>query len=232
MWEKIKPKALDTLATFLGSFIGLYMFNKFSPLTSSLFVYLNWEEELVEQAQSFVWALFIAVGFIIVLISFGVVKALYSQLSAPSIIVTFLNQRNKFIQELDFSDDYEEPHYLKISFKTRFSKIQLWFIKSVLKAKIKVSFNPKMCSIDLAEGFIANNKDFYLEDHSIYFDFFSKYSPSKEISSIYMELNLLLIHSAEGRINIELDLSKTSKIHKCLFMNYCKFDVADFIIEG
>lgn len=232
MNDKIKSKLVDTLATFIGSFIGLYLFNNVSPSLFNLLNYLGWKQETIGKAQGFVWAFSIAIGFILVLILFEIIIWLFGTFSLPKITVTFLNQKNKEIDELDFSDEIKEPHYLKICFKARFNEMQLFIIKNVLKAKIKVYTNPKMCSFELAEGFIANNNDFYNKGNLIYFDLFSKFSPSKEYSEINVELNLLLIHSARGTVNIELDLSELSPFFKFIFKKYCKFKIGRFTISG
>lgn len=232
MKGKIKSKALDAVAAFFGSFLALYIFNIITPTLNSFFVYMKWETSSVEKAEDFILAFLIAIGFISVLLIFWLITTLFSNFKSPEIRVTFLDQRNKHIQELDFRDESQEPQYLKISFSAKFSRVQLWFLQKVLKARLIISLNPKMCSIELAEGFIADNEDFQLENQSVYFDIFSKYSPSDEPKSIYAELSLLLVHSAEGEIKIMLDLSQSFGLYKYIFVDYCKFNIEKFSTQG
>lgn len=232
MKEKIKSKFIDAIATFFGSLMALGLSHKFMPIFTSYFNYLKWEPTRIEKAEGIVFAFFVAVGFIIVLAFFGIIKWIWESITFPKVKVSFFNQKDKKIQELDFRDSPEEPQYLKICFDAKFTKIQLWFLKRILNAKIVIRLNPQMCAIELAEGFIANNEDFYLENGSITFDIFSKYSSSSEYSSIYLQLNLLLVQAARGEIKLELDLSKSPFLSKYLFINYCKFQLEQFTIQG
>lgn len=232
MKKKIKSKFIDAIATFIGSLIALYLSQKLNPIFISYFNYLKWKPTSIEKVEGIVFSFFVALGFIVVLAFFGIINWILERITFPKVKVSFFNQKDKKIQELDFSDSPEEPHYLKICFDAKFTKIQLWFLKQILKAKVVIRLNPKMCTIELAKGFIANNEDFYLENGSITFDIFSKYSSSSQYSSIYLQLNLLLVQAAKGEIKLELDLSKSPFLSKHLFINYCKFQLEQFTIQG
>ncbi|HFC9375375.1 hypothetical protein [Enterococcus faecium] len=232
MFKQIKSKGFDAFATFLGSLIALYLYDKFSPVLLSLCNFLNLTEDTTGKIESMVFSLLVAIGFIVILSIWITIKWFLSNFSSPKIQVSFFNQKNKVINELDMKDEIEEPHYLKICFNAKFSRFQLWFIKKILKANLVITLNPQMCSIELAEGFLANSEDFYLKNQSLYFDIFSKYKASKVSTTVYIELSLLLVLPAKGEVKMELDLSRTNCVFKYLFMNYCKFNMSKLSIEG
>ncbi|GEK89986.1 hypothetical protein SAMN04488100_13129 [Alkalibacterium putridalgicola] len=232
MKEKIKSKYLDTIATFVGSFMALFFYNKSAPYLISFINNYSWSENNEELVKSFILSLFIAIGYILVLLIFWLFTSLFSTVLAPKVEVAFLNIRNNNIQELNLGDNPEEPYYLKIEFKAKFSKIQLWILKNLLKARIFISSNPTMVSFDLAEGFIASDKDFKLHNQCVYFDLFSKFSSSTKSATINVELNLLLVQSATGDLKFNLDVSNAPFLLKNIFSNYCKFKIEKFIILG
>jgi hypothetical protein len=232
MKELIKSKSIDALATFIGSFIGMYIYNKTLPHIESLLNSMEFGEGTISNILGVMFSFFISAGFMFVLFLFLVIRSLSSTLGRPMIRVDFFDIKGKNTYDLDFRESPQESQYLNISFMAKFSAIQLWFLRDILRAKIFIMVNPKMCAFELAEGFVANSEDYSSRGQSLYFDIFSKYSPSDKVKAINTEVNLLLVHSAEGEIKFGLDLSDSCLFVKHTCMHYCKFEIKDFSIKG
>lgn len=232
MKEKLKSKFSDVILTFLSSVIAIYLFLKSNSFLVSLMETLGVPAERVNMLLGVYFSTIVSVIYVLMLLFLVVFQKSLSFIARPKIVISFYNKKGKTEHELDFKEQPEEPRYLKISFLAKFSSFQLFLLRDILKAKVLISLNPKMCAIELYEGFVGTNDDYKIIEHSLQCDFFPKFLPSSEEKGLDTELSLLLINSAKGEIIVGLDLSDTNKVFKMLFKNYCKFDVVPIRLEG
>lgn len=232
MKEKLKSKFSDVILTFLSSAVAIILFLKSTSFMMSLMDSSGVPKERVNQLLGVYFSTIVSFLYVLLLLLLVFLQNILSFFAKPKIVISFYNKKDKKEQELDFKEQPEEPRYLKVSFMAKFSSFQLFFLRDVLKAKVLISLNPKMCAIELYEGFVGTNEDYKVINHSLQCDFFPKYHPSREEKGLDTELSLLLMNSANGEIIVGLDLSESNKLFKILFKNYCKFEVAPIRLEG
>lgn len=232
MKEKFKSKFSDVILTFLSSVIAIYLFLKSNSFVESLMESLGVPAERVNMLLGVYFSTIVSILYVLMLLLLVLFRNLLNFFARPKIVISFYNKKGKIEHELDFKEQPEEPRYLKVSFFAKFSSFQLFLLRDILKAKVLISLNPKMCAIELYEGFVGINEGYKVIEHSLQCDFFSKFHPSKEEKGLDTALSLLLINSANGEIIVGLDLSESNRIIKMLFNNYCKFKVAPIRLEG
>ena len=91
MKELIKSKSIDALATFIGSFIGMYIYNKTLPHIESLLNSMEFGEGTISNILGVMFSFFISAGFMFVLFLFLVIRSLSSTLGRPMIRVDFFD---------------------------------------------------------------------------------------------------------------------------------------------
>lgn len=230
MKEKIKSKLLDAFATFIGSMLALFFSNKVMANIQVFFNNLEISEGTQAKLSTAILALFVAIGYISVLIIFNILLKFIIYFSRPIIKISFTNEQKKSILHLDLTND--EAEYLNIRVNSKFNRFQLWVIRKLLRAKLVISVSPMMCSVELADGYIANDDVYRIDKRSgsIYCDILSKYSPSKNYIAINVELNILRVLNSDGEFTFKLDISEC-KASKLMFLEYyCKFEIEKFTI--
>ncbi|MFC6347864.1 hypothetical protein [Vagococcus carniphilus] len=232
MSEKIKSKSLDAVATFIGSILALFFSDKVMTNILAFFSALKLSVKTQEKLSAFIFALFVAIGYVLVLVIFNLLSKIVTYFFRPMIKVSFINEKGRLITSLDITSD--EPEYVNIKINSKFNRLQLWIICKLLRAKLVILVNPRMCSIELADGYIATD-DVYSMDKSngtIYCDIFTMYSPSKKYNPIDIELNILRTLKADAEFKIKLDITGC-KLSRLIFLeDYCKFKIEEFKIEG
>lgn len=232
MKEKIKSKSLDAVATFIGSILALFFSNKVMTNIQAFFNTLKISTETQRTLSTIIFALFVAIGYISVLIIFKIISSILAYFFRPLIKINFKNEKGKPITFLDITSD--EPEYVNIEVNSKFNRLQLWIICELLKAKLVILVNPRMCSIELAEGYIATDSIYSMDksNGTIHCNIFTMYSSSKKYKPIDIELNILRTLRADAEFKIKLDITDC-KLAKLIFLEeYCKFKIEEFRIEG
>lgn len=231
MKEKLKAKLPDFLLTLVSSLIALYLLLKTdAAIESYLIDTLKVSAKRVPLVIGTYFSLLMTLIYVIILMCVVKIEEWVSFFSRPRITVAFYDKRQKEAHYIDFKDYPEEPKYLKVSLSAKFSSFQLYILKNLLKAKVLISLNPKMCAIELYEGFIGDNQYYDVIDGSLQCDIFSLFQASQEERQLDIELTLVLVNAAKGEVKANLGCSNSFVNSIC--KRYCKFKVSDINLEG
>lgn len=230
--EKIANKLFDALLVLIASIITIILKKYYSPYIGKFIKFFDLDESNAIKIETIFFSFMVALIYVVILIMYWFIKSLFSVFSRPEIKVEFFNNNDEPITTLYFNNTLEDIKYLKISLKSKFNKLQLYLLNKYLNANLKISINPKMCTIELYEGFIAKNLEYHVKDNDVVFDFFSKYSPSKNEKNIIVELNIMLMHLGEGEAIVSLEIPEYYKFRKLIFEKYCKINVSQLDIKG
>lgn len=225
MWNKIKTKLTDALFTFIGSILALIISSKFSSNIKELLKQLSISDSNIEKILGFIFALLVVFGFVICMLFWEVLKLVFVR---PKILITYTNEINEHLETISFTENYEEPQFIRIKFSTKFNKFQLTFLK-MMQSRLKVEINPKIFSVELNDGFESDEHSEII-NNVLYFKIFDLYSSSGNEMQIFKDLQLQRISAGVSEIKFSMEIHKP--VFKWFMFNYCVFDVGNLQIEG
>lgn len=100
MSEKIKSKSLDAVATFIGSILALFFSDKVMTNILAFFSALKLSVKTQEKLSAFIFALFVAIGYVLVLVIFNLLSKIVTYFFRPMIKVSFINEKGRLITSL------------------------------------------------------------------------------------------------------------------------------------
>ncbi|MFK4912062.1 MULTISPECIES: hypothetical protein [Lactococcus] len=227
MKNKLKEKAFDLLCTFLGSFPAFYIYQLSAGNICIFLKKSDFPKTLIDMILASYFSLLVGLGFILALF----LIILLSFFKKPEVNITFYNEQQTQIGFLDFTIEKEEPKFLRIKFETKLKKFQKIII-DWLNIEIQVSTNPKMCKIELDEGFSFHNEDYKSVSDRFMCNVFRNFQNSDNSTSVSVDVNVLLINKATGEIKVESALVGEVSLIKRILRNYCKYNVNQLIIKG
>lgn len=229
--EIIKSKAIDALFTFLGSIVAFIFYIKNIQKIQNYLKNNGFTDNNIDLLSGLFFSTLTVVWFIILyLLALCMVK-ISERIWRPVVKVTFKDESGNRNYHIQFIGELPEPQYLRIVFTAKFSKLQLLLLK-LIKAKVIIKTNPKMCSFELDYGFISQDTDITLYEQGIIYDLFKKYDSSTELNDIYLDVNLQIVSPGKGEIKVELHLFNMPKIFILLFGWYGKFSVDKIELNG
>lgn len=230
MKKKIKDKSFDLVCTFLGTIPAIYTYHLSSINIISFFKNLGISKHIIDIILTAVLSFYVSVGFIIVLIF----VELLSFFKRPKVYITFYNEAKTPINNLDFTIEKEEPQFLSIKIETQLR----WFQKKIIdftKPQIQISTNATMCKIELDAGFTYNNADYKSVEQKFLCDILRDFQVSTEKASVTVDVSVLLIKKATGKIKVESAFTNENyflNLIKKAFKYYCNYDVKPLTIRG
>lgn len=230
MWNKAKNKTSDAIFTFLGSLLAMYINIKIDPLLKKIFELYPVSEEHEKYISSLCLALLIAIGYIISLILWEILKGIFKFIKRPQLSVNFKDETDSSIETLTFLSPDAEPQFLRITFSPIMSNFQIVILKAI-KARIVVKFNPRILNMELDEGFQSDN-DSEIINNELLFNLFQLFESTTEYeaSSIKKDLQVSLISG--GTAYVRLGIKTPNKLITFLFSRYCIFKIDKLTIEG
>lgn len=203
-------KIFDSFLIFVGSILTICLMDKVEPGIIRSLEYLNMKQETQTKALG---ALFSFIVVIIVVFLNGIKKLfcwVWLGARKPRLIVEFRNEKDQTINKLDFTKDPEEPQYLRIVLRGQFNSFQYTII-NLLKMRIYLEINPRICTIELNKGYIESSEKYIEWNQGLIYDLFSDFRVSKQEKELYIDLNLKQIHLGRAEILVKPYISRCIK---------------------
>lgn len=227
MKDKLKEKSFDLLCTFLGSFPAFFIYQLSSNKIGILLKNSRFSKSIIDLILASYLSILVALGYILIM---GII-ILFSIFKKPQVNVKFYNEQQLEINFLDFTIAKEEPQFLNIKVEMKFK----WFQKKIidwLKLEIQVSTNPRICKIELDEGFSFQNEDYKSFSDKFRCNVFRNFQTSDNVTSVSVDVNVQLVNSGTGEIKVESVLPGESSLVKKILKSYCKYNVNQLAIKG
>lgn len=227
--KELKKKLVETLCTFLGSFLALFAYYFLSEPIQNFLLKVGIPKNFSSFIMSTIFSLFVALGFLLFYACFLLLSTV-TWFKRPTVSITFYNDKKCEIKKLNFKKNPEEPKFLKMKFETKLNWLQTKVIQ-VLKPMIVINSNPPMCAFAFDDGFPYEVENYKIEGKTIYCDILKLFSVSEKPVSVNMDFNAQLITCATGTIKVTCVPQIKNSILKGLMRTYFKCE-AELEIKG